>query len=64
MKPTIEIIVSLSGEITIDAVNFTGADCERATKAFEEALGVVGRRVKKPVYHAAIAAKNRQKLGN
>jgi len=51
MKRTIEIIVSPAGEIKIDAVGFKGADCEAATRFLEEALGVVGKKVKKPEYH-------------
>ena len=53
MKPAIEIIVGADGGITINAVNFKGADCEKATKYLEEALGVVNRKVKKPEYHQA-----------
>ena len=35
MKRTIEIIISSSGEIQIDAVGFKGPDCEAATKFLE-----------------------------
>ena len=63
MKPTVEIIVSPQGEITIDAVNFKGADCEKATAYLEEALGVVKDRVKKPEYHQTRQAGQNQKLG-
>ena len=41
MKPTIEIVVSTTGEFTIEGVGFKGAGCEKATKFLEEALGVV-----------------------
>ncbi len=63
IKPTIEIIVSPKGEISIDAVGFKGADCERATRFLEEALGVTKRRVKKPEYYARSQALNQQRLG-
>ena len=63
MKKTIEIIVSSNGEVQIDAVGFKGADCERATRFLEEALGVVSTRAKKPEYHAATTTQNQQKLG-
>ena len=53
MKPVIEVIVGTDGGIAINAVNFKGADCEKATKYLEEALGVVGRKVRKPEYHQA-----------
>jgi hypothetical protein len=63
MKPTIEIIVSPAGEIQIDAVGFKGADCEKATRFLEEALGVVADRVKKPEYHQRNTPKLQQRLG-
>ncbi len=63
MKPTIEVIVSPTGEIIIDAVGFKGVDCERATRYLEEALGVVGDRVKKPEYHARSTSRTQQRLG-
>jgi len=46
MKPTIEIIIAPTGEITIDAVGFRGADCEKATHFLEEALGVTNSPVR------------------
>jgi hypothetical protein len=63
MKPTVEIIITPQGEISIDAVNFKGADCEKATAYLEEALGVVGSRAKKPEYYQARQAGRKQKLG-
>ena len=51
MKGTIEVIVSPTGEIKIDAIGFKGADCEHATKFLEQALGVVRQKDKKPEYH-------------
>jgi hypothetical protein len=60
---TIEIIVSSTGEIKIDAVGFKGADCEQATRFLEEALGVVNQRAKKPEYHQTRQGKNQQRLG-
>lgn len=47
MKPHIEIIVSPTGDIAIDAVGFKGADCEKATRFLEEALGTVSKRNRK-----------------
>lgn len=63
MKQTIEVIVSPIGDIRIDAVGFKGADCEKATRYLEEALGVVGNRVKKPEYHQTRNAKSQQRVG-
>jgi hypothetical protein len=63
MKRTIEVIVSAEGQIQIDAVGFKGPDCEAATKFLEDALGVVGKKVKKPEYHQTARKTNQQKLG-
>ena len=64
MKKIIEVIVSPMGEIQIDALGFKGADCERATRYLEEALGVVHNRVKKPEYHQRQQGKAQQRLGH
>ena len=63
MKPTIEIIVSPTGEFTIEGVGFKGAGCEKATKFLEEALGVVNSKVKKPEFHQQAVSKQQQQLG-
>jgi hypothetical protein len=60
---TIEIIVSPNGDISINTIGFKGADCEQATWALEEALGVVSKRVKKPEYHASTTTQRQQTLG-
>jgi hypothetical protein len=39
-----------------------GADCEKATRYLEEALGVVGQKVKKPEYHERSTTRNQQSL--
>ena len=63
MKRTIEITVSPIGELSIDAIGFKGADCERATKFLEEALGAQTRKVKKPEYQQAVNSKSQQQVG-
>ena len=63
MNRTIEIIIGTTGEIQIDAVGFKGPDCEMATKFLEEALGVVGRKARKPEYFRQSTTTNAQKLG-
>jgi hypothetical protein len=60
---TIEIVVAPSGEIQIDAVGFKGPDCEKATQFLEQALGVVGKNVKKPEYYQRATTSNQQKVG-
>lgn len=64
MKRTIEVKVSPNGDISIDAVGFKGTDCEKATRFLEEALGVVGQKVKKPEFHQRITTKAQQKIGS
>ena len=63
MKPTIEIVVSTTGEFTIEGIGFKGAGCEAATQFLEEALGVVNSRIKKPEFHQQAVSKQQQKLG-
>jgi hypothetical protein len=61
---SIEIIVSPTGEISIDALGFKGPDCEKATKFLEEALGVAKKKVKKPEFHRQNKSNNQQKVGS
>lgn len=63
MNRTIEIIIGAGGEIQIDAVGFKGADCEKATQFLEKALGVVGKKIKKPEYHQRSTSRNQQRIG-
>jgi len=51
---TIEIIVKQDGSLKIDAVGFKGADCEKATKFLEEALGKVSGKQKKPEHYRQV----------
>ena len=60
---SIEIIISPTGGILIEAVNFKGPDCEKATKYIEEALGAVWHRVKKPEYSQSRAVNTQQQVG-
>lgn len=39
MTKTLEVIVSPSGGVEIEAKGYSGAECEKATRALEEALG-------------------------
>ena len=63
MKPSIEIIVSPTGEFTIEGVGFKGSDCEQATRFLEAALGVVDAKVKKPEFHQQARSTQQQTLG-
>jgi hypothetical protein len=63
MARQIEVVVSRTGEIEIDAVGFKGADCEKATAFLETALGKAGKKVKKPEYYASARTSSKQKVG-
>ena len=63
-KRTIEINVAPDGSISIEAVAFQGSDCEAATRFLEDALGVVGSKVKKPEYHQRSRRHNQQGVGS
>jgi hypothetical protein len=63
MKSTIEIIVSPSGEIQINAVGFKGADCEKATAFFELALGTLTSKQRKPEWFQRNQRTHQQRLG-
>lgn len=53
-----QVIVEIDAEggIKIDAVGFKGADCEKATKFLEDALGTKGKTQKKPEFHQQAGA--------
>jgi hypothetical protein len=63
MKPHIEILVSPTGDIAIDAIGFKGADCEKATRFLEEALGTVARRNRKREFTQTRSQRLQQKAG-
>lgn len=45
---TVEVTISPDGEIKIEAVGYSGAECEQATAALEKALGIAHDRMAKP----------------
>lgn len=49
-KKNIVVIVKPDGSISIDAVGFKGAECEKATKFLHDSLGQVQSSKKKPEY--------------
>ena len=58
---TIEVIVKTDGSLKIDALGFTGPDCEKATRFLEEALGKVAGKQKKPEHYRQV--KRQQQVG-
>ena len=63
MKRSIEVVVSPSGEVLIEAIGFKGSDCETATRFLEEALGVCANRQRKPEYHQNARQQSTQSVG-
>ena len=60
---TIEVTVSPSGAITIEAEGYTGGTCEEATRFLEEALGLPDKRTRKAeFYRRKTRTTNQQRL--
>lgn len=47
----IQIDIKKDGTIDIEAIGYKGVGCEEATRVFEEALGTVTSRDKKPEFY-------------
>ena len=60
---SIEILVGLSGDLRIDAVGFSGADCDKATAFLEEVLGKVAAKQRKPEFYRKSRRKLAQRAG-
>ena len=58
---TIEVIVAPDGTLKIDAIGFSGSDCEKATAFLEKALGKTKSRQKKSEIYRIL--KGVQKIG-
>ena len=64
MKREIHVIISPTGEITVEAQGFKGKGCEAATQAIEQALGTPGKRTHKPDYwQRDVSVRQNQRLG-
>jgi hypothetical protein len=61
MAKSIEIEFAENGDVKIEAVGFKGNGCEAATKAIEEALGIVKDRKKKPEYNQQVVGQQKQR---
>lgn len=57
MQKTIELTFTPDGGCTIEAKGFNGNGCLEATAPFEQALGLVVERKKKPEFHVAASIK-------
>ncbi|MED4784898.1 DUF2997 domain-containing protein [Brevibacillus choshinensis] len=47
------ITVGLDGEVSIEANNYKGSECDEATRPFEAALGDVVKKRRQPEYYAS-----------
>jgi hypothetical protein len=64
MNRRINVRVSATGEITVEAEGFQGKGCEAATKAIEDALGKPRARTRKPdFWRQNNQQNNHQQLG-
>ena len=63
-RRSIHVRVSREGEITVEALGFSGRGCEAATAAIEAALGKTAEHTRKPEFWRQEArAENVQRLG-
>ena len=60
MDKKITIDFNADGSVTMEGHNFKGVECDKAMKAFEDALGVTTKRVNKPDYNQRQAQATRQ----
>jgi hypothetical protein len=60
----IEVVVTPDGRVQIEAVGFSGPDCEKATAFLEQALGNAGPRHRKIEYYARRECTPRQRVGS
>ena len=61
MQQEIHVDIAPDGAVKIDAVGFSGSDCEQATAFLELALGKVQQKRRKPEYHQRNQHRGRQR---
>jgi Protein of unknown function (DUF2997) len=64
MSRSIEVLITPTGAVKINAVGFKGVDCERATAFLETALGIERNRVRKSEFFQSAWKSAQQKLGS
>ena len=62
-KKSIELTVGPDGQTSIEAVGFTGSDCEKATAFLEQALGKATTKRHTPDFYRRARVQNKQRLG-
>jgi len=63
MNKAIEVVIQPDGSLKIDAVGFTGSDCDKATAFLEKARGQTTGKSRKPEYFTAARVSQQQKAG-
>jgi hypothetical protein len=63
-RRSIELTVEPNGQINIEAVGFSGPDCEKATAFLEQVLGKTTDKRHTPDYHRRARVQQRQRLGS
>jgi len=63
MSKAIEVVIQPDGSLKIDAVGFTGSDCDKATAFLEKALGQAVGKGRKPEYYTTARVNQQQKAG-
>ena len=61
---TIDILINQQGQLTINAMGYQGADCEKATAFLEEALGSLTQKQRKPEWHRTVQRQSKQQVGS
>lgn len=51
MSRSIEMLVSLDGDVDIAAIGFKGKACEKMTAGLEAAMGITKKKIKRPEYY-------------
>ena len=60
---TVEVIINISGQLTINAAGFSGTGCEKATAFLEQALGRLTAKEHKPEFYQRNQRNQQQKVG-
>ena len=60
---SIELTVAPDGQINIEAIGFSGPDCEKATAFLEQLLGRSTRKQRTPDYYRRARVQQNQRLG-
>ena len=63
MSKTIEIIISPTGQSTVETKGFTGSECRDASRFLEQAIGQSTSELLKAEFHQAAAAQQQVQQG-